>query len=135
MGWRYQNMKEKLNLTETQENQIEKLRTEHQKNMVDLRAKLDKAQIEVREVLAKDDFKRSEYLAAQEKLNRIQNEIRTAAANHRMDMLDVLNKDQRKTFLEFRGKFDGPNRNYFGRGICRDGFRGPKFKNRMNYDW
>ena len=115
MGWRHAQMKEKLNLTETQETQLEKLRNDHQKSMIDLRAKLQKAKVEAREVMSKDDFKRSDYLAAQEKISKIQNEIHSTAANHRMDVVDILNKDQRKIFLDSNRKFDGKKRNFMNR--------------------
>lgn len=124
MGWRHAQMMEKLNLTETQETQLEKLKTDHQKNMIDLRAKLQKAKIESKEVITKDDFKRSDYLAAQEKINKIQNEIHSTAANHRMDIIDILNKDQRKIFLDSNPKFEGKKRNFMkkrGKGDdCRN---------------
>ncbi len=115
MGWRHAQMKEKLNLTEIQETQLEKLRNDHQKSMIDLRAKLQKAKVEAREVMSKDDFKRSDYLAAQEKISKIQNEIHSTAANHRMDIVDILNKDQRKIFLDSNRKFDGKKRNFMNR--------------------
>ena len=99
-GQRPERLKEKLNLTEAQENQIEALRSDHQKNMVDLRANLQKAQIEAKEILSKDEINRNDYLAAQKRLNTIQNEIEIARANHMMDVLQILDKDQRKTFLE-----------------------------------
>ena len=99
-GQRQERLKEKLNLTETQENQIETLRSDHQKNMVDLRASLQKAQIEAKEILNKDEINRNDYLAVQKKINTMQNEIEIARANHLMDVLQLLDKDQRKTFLE-----------------------------------
>ncbi len=131
-GRGHQMMKEKLNLTETQEKQIETLRTEHQKNMIDLRSKLEKARIEAKEVIKKDDFTRSEYLATHDRLSKIQNEIHTAAANHRMDVLEVLNKDQRKTFLEFGNRFDGKGKPFIDKGCCGDGPRGSGFYKHRN---
>lgn len=96
----HQRIKDKLNLTEAQENQIETLRTEHQKKMVDLRANLKKSKIEAKEVLKKDEINRNDYLAVQKKINSIENEIEMARANHMMDVLQILDKNQRKTFLE-----------------------------------
>jgi Spy/CpxP family protein refolding chaperone len=124
-GWNLKKLESKLNLTDTQKDQIEKLRLNHQKDMVDLKAKLQKARIESKEVMSKDEFTRNEYLAAQNKMIKLREEIHLAAANHRMDVLDLMNKDQRKILADER-IFEKRQKYYLrkGRGECRsDGSR------------
>jgi len=118
-GWNLKRLESKLNLTDAQKNQIEKLRLDHQKAMVDLKANLEKARIESREVMSKDDFTRSEYLAAHNKMVKLREDIHLAAANHRMDVFELMNKDQRKILAEGR-KFEKRQRNFNrkGRGGC-----------------
>ena len=118
-GWNLKRLESKLNLTDAQKNQIEKLRLDHQKAMVDLKANLEKAKIESKEVMSKDDFTRSEYLAAHNKMVKLREDIQLAAANHRMDVLELMNKDQRKILAQER-KYEKRQRNFSrkGRGGC-----------------
>lgn len=108
-------LEDKLNLTDAQKDKIEKLRTDHQKAMVDLRAKLQKAQLEMREITAKDDFSRAEFLNAHSKISKIREEIQLSNANHRMDILEILNKDQRKILAENRMNF-GTQKHFMKKG-------------------
>ena len=132
--WNFKKLENKLNLTDTQKDQIEKLRLDHQIVMVDLKAKLEKTRIEFRTVMGKDDFTRGEYLAAQDKMAKIREEIRVKAANHRMDVLELMNKDQRTILAENR-KFN-PDKKGFGRkgrGGCQ--FDGPRMRQQMRNNW
>ena len=109
----------KLKLSDTQKDQIEKLRIEHQKGMVDLKAKLEKARIELREVIGKPDFSRNEYLTSHTKMAKFREEIQLAVTNHHMDVLELLNPEQRKIFSEER--LDGKGQRKIwkkGRGGC-----------------
>ena len=118
-GWNLKRLESKLNLTDAQKNQIEKLRLDHQKAMVDLKANLEKAKIESKEVMSKDDFTRSEYLDAHNKMMKLREDIQLAAAKHRMDVLELMNKDQRKILAQER-KYEKRQRNFSrkGRGGC-----------------
>lgn len=133
-GWNLKRLESKINLTDAQKDQIEKLRLDHQKAMIDLKAKLEKARIESREVMSKDDFSRSEYLAAHNKMAKFREDIQLAAANHRMDVLDLMNKDQRKILAEER-KFEKRQKNFNrkGRGGCD--FDGPRDRGRKRIHW
>jgi Spy/CpxP family protein refolding chaperone len=118
-GWNLKRLESKLNLTDAQKNQIEKLQLDHQKAMVDFKANLEKAKIESKEVTRKDDFTRNEYLAAHNKMVKLREDIQLAAANHRMDVLELMNKDQRKILAEER-KFERRKHQSGrkGRGSC-----------------
>jgi Spy/CpxP family protein refolding chaperone len=124
----------KLKLSDTQKDQIEKLRIGHQKAMVDLKAKLDKARIELREVTSKADFSRSEYLASHTKMAKFREEIQLAAANHRMDVLELMTQEQRKILSEERLDRKGQNKFWKkGRGDC--GMERPKMNQRKRIHW
>lgn len=135
-GWGYLYFNEKLELSDEQESKIEKLRADHQKEMVDHRAKLQKARLELREVTTKDNFSRNEYLAAHNKLAKIREEIQLANANHRMNVLELLNKDQRKMINDFRnlgGKQKWMRR--FGWRDCSIDYDGPRLRERKRIHW
>lgn len=133
-GWNLKRLEGKLNLTDSQKDQIEKLQLDHQKAMVDLKAKLDKAMIELREVMSKDDFTRSEYLAAHNKMAKLREEIQLAVANHRMDVRDLMDKDQRKILKEER-KFEKKEKYFNRKGRCGCGFDGPRDRDRKRIHW
>jgi Spy/CpxP family protein refolding chaperone len=90
---------EQLNLNEDQKSKIQELRLQHQKSMVDLNAELKNHQLALKEIKMKKDFSRSEYLSAVEKLNEVKNKISTSHANHRMDVYEQLDNEQREKFL------------------------------------
>lgn len=130
-------MKNKLNLSEEQETQLEKLRLNHQKDMIDLKSKLEKARLELREVTSKENFSRSDFLSAHKNLAKIREEIQLANANHRMDVFELLNKDQRKIVNDFMNSDVRPK---WRRGLgCQDCpysfFDAPRFRERKRIHW
>lgn len=96
---------ESLNLTDSQEEQIEKMRIDNRKEMIDLRANLQKAEVELREIKLKKDFTRDEYVSAVEKINDAKNQIALARANHRMDVYNILDDNQKEQWLEMSDRF------------------------------
>ena len=92
---------EKLNLTDTQKDQIAKLRTDFQTKMVDLKANLQKDQIALKALRNKDDVTRDEVITSVEAVNKSRNTIALALANHIMDIRDILTPEQRKIAKEY----------------------------------
>ncbi len=90
----------KLNLTEAQQSQVEKLRIEHQKNMVDLQANLKKQEIALEEVTANKDLKRSDLTNAIENISKAKDQIALARANHFMDVYQILDNTQKAQWLK-----------------------------------
>lgn len=135
-GMNLNKLEKKLNLTDAQKDQIENLKIKYQKDMVDLKAKLEKARIEMKEVTSDGDFSRSEYLAAHNKMVKMREEIQLAAANHRMDVFDLLDKDQKKIMAE-KMKFGEKQKHSFKRGgrDCPCDFDGPRFRERKRIHW
>lgn len=89
---------ENLNLTDAQKSKVDELRTKHQKEIIDLRADLEKAQLDVREIKNKADFKRNDLVNAVEKINSIKNKIALNRANHQMDVYELLDDKQKEVW-------------------------------------
>ncbi|QQS34629.1 MAG: periplasmic heavy metal sensor [Ignavibacteriales bacterium] len=100
---------ERLNLTDEQQKKVDEFRVSHQREMIDLRSELDKAKLDIRELKNKSDYKRSDLISAVEKLSAIKNKIAIAQTNHHMDIYELLDKNQKEVWNNFRPKrFDKP---------------------------
>ena len=85
---------QELNLSEDQENQIEKLRVKHQKDMIDLRADLDKINIEKREAMKNADFSKAKSLI--DKIYGKKAEIAKKNLAHHENVYNILTPEQRE---------------------------------------
>jgi Spy/CpxP family protein refolding chaperone len=95
-----ENIFKMLNLTDTQKDQIAKLRTNFQTKMVDLRATLQKNTIALKALAQKDNLTRDEVISSMEAVNKAKNDIAIAFANHLMDIREILTPEQRKIAQE-----------------------------------
>lgn len=102
---RHNKMLEKLDLSTEQKDKIQTLRIAHQKEIIDLKADLEKAKLALRELREKKNFSRTDYLGAVEKINNAENKISLSRANHRMDVYDLLTDKQKEEFWEFEPDF------------------------------
>ncbi len=93
-------MFEKLNLTDDQKAKIEDLMIAHQKAMVDLRADLQKKRLDMKDLIHKGNFSRSDFLNAVKAVNVSRDKIAEAKANHMMDVYQLLTDQQKKMFSE-----------------------------------
>lgn len=107
-------MIDQLNLTEEQETKISDLRSVHRKKIVDFKAELEKAMIDMKDLRDNEDLSRDKMISSVEKINSIKNKMALEKANHRMDVYEHLTDDQKKIWREhepFREqmgrKFDG----------------------------
>jgi Spy/CpxP family protein refolding chaperone len=123
----------KLDLTKDQETKIEALRIEHQKKMVDMRADLEKALLEKKQLLAKGDYSRNDFINVTNKLSKIRETMNTSRANHQMDIYDLLDKTQKEKWNSFQSERPGKGGKGFrgcgngpgnGKGFHRGGGRG-----------
>ena len=97
-GNNYKIMQEKLNLTDTQSEAVEELHFKHKSEMIDLKAALEQIKLEKNELLSKGNYTREGYLNKVNAINDAKKKMALAKANHRMDIYDLLNDEQRKTF-------------------------------------
>jgi Spy/CpxP family protein refolding chaperone len=96
---------QKLNLTEEQQQKIDELRLGHQKEMIDLRANLAKKKLELSELKMKGNYTREQFLNKVNEINSAKNKIAIAQANHRMDVYQLLDDNQKKEWNKMSGKF------------------------------
>jgi hypothetical protein len=99
------NVKEKLNLTDEQQNKIESLRLAHQEKMIKYKADLDLKELEIKKLKSGDKMSRSEMLRIAKEINVIKNEMALERVNHQMDVYDNLDAKQRTIWSEKTGKF------------------------------
>jgi Spy/CpxP family protein refolding chaperone len=109
-----------LNLTDAQQQKINDLRLTHQEEMIKLRSELDLKQLEVRKLFNNNDISRSKYLSAVDELSAVRNKLAQVRANHKMDIYEMLDNDQKKEFMNCPG-FERGERRGFGDG--EKGFR------------
>ena len=93
---------EELNLTEQQQSKIDELRLQNQKDMIDLKAELQKKKIELKELMQKGNYTRDEFLEKSNGIIAAENKIELARANHRMDVYEQLDENQ-KTLWNKKG--------------------------------
>lgn len=102
-----QNIYSKLNLTDEQQDKIEQLRINHQKKMVDLRADLEKSQLELKDLMIKGNYSRTDYLKIVQNIQKKREVMSTERANHQMDIYEILTPEQKEIWNDYHGNFDG----------------------------
>jgi Spy/CpxP family protein refolding chaperone len=90
----------KLNLTDTQQAQIDKLRIEHQKEMVDLQANLKKQEIGMEEVTSNKNFSSTDFINVVQNISKAKDQIALAKANHFLDVYKLLDNTQKAQWLK-----------------------------------
>jgi Spy/CpxP family protein refolding chaperone len=96
---------QKLNLTEEQQEKADILKLAHQKEMVDLKANLEKKEIEMAELKNKGNYTREEFLSKTNEIISARNQIALSLANHQMDVYQILDETQKKEWNKFSGEF------------------------------
>ncbi|MDT3696540.1 MAG: Spy/CpxP family protein refolding chaperone [Ignavibacterium sp.] len=101
-GRQYQreNNLEKLNLTTEQKSKIESMRLSNQEEMVKLRAELELKELEMKKLKTAEKFSRNDVLNLTKEINEIKGKIELARTNHRMDVYDILDANQKKIWIE-----------------------------------
>lgn len=97
---------ERLSLTDQQETTISELRINHQKEMIDLRSDVKKKEIELQEIKLSGTYTRDEYIAKVSEITDAKNKIEIAQASHQMDVYEILDEDQKKTWNETKMKMN-----------------------------
>jgi len=103
-GNHYKMMKEKLNLTDTQNEAVEELHFSHKREMIDLKADIEKKNLDRQELFTKGNYTRDDYLNKVKAISDAKEKMALAKANHRMDVYDLLTEEQRKIFDEMKGR-------------------------------
>ncbi len=90
----------KLNLTEAQKAQVDKIRIDHQKKMVDLQADLKKQEIGMEEVTSNKNFTPADFINAVQNISKAKDEIALEKANHFMNVYKILDDTQKAQWLK-----------------------------------
>ena len=116
-------------LTADQLKQIEKLRLEHQKDVLPIRTKLQTKRLELRTLILEDKDQK-EIEKKVEELGSIRTEMMKKHITHHLAIRNLLTDDQ-KVFFDARGfgRHWGAGRDFNGRPGLKD-FRGPRFQPR-----
>jgi Spy/CpxP family protein refolding chaperone len=96
---------QKLNLTEEQQVKVEALRFSHQKEMIDLKANLEKKKLDMAELKSKGNYTREEFLSKTNEIISARNNIALTIANNQMDVYQILDDTQKKEWNKFSSNF------------------------------
>ena len=96
---------QRLNLTDEQQEKVEVLKLAHQKQMIDLKANLEKKEVEMAELKNKGNYTREEFLSKTNEIISATNEIALSLANHQMDVYQLLDDNQKKEWNKFSSEF------------------------------
>ncbi len=96
---------ERLNLTEEQTNQLEVLRLNHQKEMIDIRAGVEKIELDLKELKLAGNYSREEYLNKYSDILSAQNQLNLSRANHQMDVYQLLDENQKMEWNKMTNRF------------------------------
>lgn len=101
---RVEKFAQKLNLTEEQQATIEKIKIENQKEMIDLKADLERKKLDLQELKSKGNYTREEFINLIQSVINSKNNIALARANNRMDIYEQFTADQKKIFDQMEHK-------------------------------
>ena len=96
-------MHQKLNLTEEQQEKADVLKLAHKKEMIDLKANLEKKEVEIAELKNKGNYTREEFLNKISEISTARNKIALSLANHQMDIYQLLDDNQKKEWNKSSG--------------------------------
>ncbi|HLB00128.1 MAG TPA: Spy/CpxP family protein refolding chaperone [Bacteroidota bacterium] len=129
------NLRDSTGLDQATMAKIQKLREDHQKNVIALRAKMKTARVDFRSMRRQDKPDEAALLAKQKEISGIRGELEAAMLRHRLAVGNMLTPEQREHLKEHRrGDFAaGPgfsgNHRMEGAGRGMRGHRGGNFMN------
>lgn len=100
-----EDFKKQLNLTEEQEKKIQELRLAHQEQMIKFRSDVELKELEIRKLAGSDNVTRSEMIKLTKEMNALKDEMELTRVNHKMDVYDNLDANQKKLWMEQKEKF------------------------------
>ncbi len=125
-GTMHQSMLNKLNLTDSQKDQISKLRYQFQKQQIQTRAKIADARLDLRQLLRSDSPDRSAVEKAVGAIADIQRQQKLNLVDHLFAVRAILTPEQQKTFKEFMGPGAFGRESMGMRGWMRGGMHNPQ---------
>lgn len=97
-------MMEELDLTEDQQNQLQELRTEHQKEMIRLRSEIETLKIDKRNAMQNNNYSAAKKVVKQ--ISAVQEELKLERINQKEAIWNLLTPEQREKLEELRKDHD-----------------------------
>jgi hypothetical protein len=101
--WNKERIKEKLNLSDEQVDKIEALQLSHRKEMINLKSDVELKEVELTELKSTINFTRDAYLNKVKEIIAAKDKIALAQANHKMDIYQLLDDNQKKEWNKMSG--------------------------------
>lgn len=111
-GFGKMQFKEKLNLSEEQEKQFNDITYKHQSESIDLRAKVKKNRLELKNLLDNKNVDEQKVLALTEETSKLQAQLKQSAVKTWLAIYKTLDKEQKEIWAEsfmgmgMRGRYD-----------------------------
>ena len=93
-------MIKELNLTDQQKDELAKLRSEHQKSTIDLRANIQKIRVEIKDELREKNLNENKILSLTKKISDLQAQLKESAVKMWLDSYKLLDDKQREIWKE-----------------------------------
>lgn len=113
--WNNPKIVEKLNLTDDQRKAMDDIYQKHREKLIDLRASVEKAEVEMEPLVRADQPNESAVLAQIDKVAQARAELEKANARFLFELRSKLTPDQWKQVQEFRQNHEGMRREWRGR--------------------
>lgn len=107
-------IRDELELTEEQIDQMRELKYEHRLAAIDLRAELGKEKLEMEQLMTADDFDRDAIYKQAEKVAELEKQLNLMRIESKLDAMEILTAEQREEFEELRSQRLGMRK--FGKG-------------------
>ncbi|MBI3194155.1 MAG: periplasmic heavy metal sensor [Ignavibacteriae bacterium] len=128
----HQRMIERLDLSEEQENQFEKIHSEIQKKNIEFRAKVQTMRITLRDLFEEEKPDQGKIESVISDISKVQNEMKLNAISHWFKVHTILKPEQQELWKEHREMMKGRmgHRQEFGHGngMGREGKHGRGMK-------
>jgi len=109
-------MKDKLELTDDQIEQIRDIRYDNEVASIDRRAELEKARLEMEMLMTDDAFDRNKIYKQAEKVAEIQKDMQLSKVSAKLDFMDILSDEQREKLGELHADL-GSRKGAMGGGM------------------
>ncbi len=113
-------MKEMLNLTEAQQQKLDKMYFKNQEERIDFRAKMEKYRLEMHEMMMSDNFDINKMKELSKKMNDLRSVQQEKRLDHFSEVYNILDENQRKIWKDH---FNG-SKNNRSMGMGRKGSKG-----------
>lgn len=119
-------MQKRFNLSDSQIESIQNLRNTLDKDMIDLKADLDRLKLEKKDLFNSNKFSKSSLKDIEEKLIAQQTKIRMKHLDFRMSVYDLLDDKQKEEWKKTGANFNNPGKKNFKMNRMRR-FNGCRF--------